>query len=652
MKRLLSLLVGAVAALAVTWGCGPKPVDDDDDSTSGSGGKGGAGGFGASSGSGSATGGSGNTCGAGLTMCSGTCSNLTNDSAHCGSCVTACTVGQACVSSQCSCTAATACPAGQVCNGTVCACPAGQSVCASTGLCSIPTACVAGAGGAGGAGGTAGTGGVSPTGGIGAMGGAISAGGAPPMAGAGGSVAGNAGSGSGTVPAGYWSYDTWHGCAWTGIDTDTTATIRTTVMPQDFTSGHAAGDPYCVKGSVGNTYESVALLGFNLAQPAEGTSCVYDPAAASAMGPPGVALTKTGLAINFSKKTASTLRVQIQGPNGATDPNNRWCYTITDAAGPVFAPYSMFNTECWDGMGTNYDGVSPISAVVFLVPGATAATPYDFCINGFAAGDSADDAPDGGTSGPLMGTIGGPGATDLDFQRVKVKKDGKSYIIQNNNWGNPSGSDQTISYVDNSFKVISTTGNGSSAPASFPSIFIGANGDTQGGTFSTSSDDHLPKQVSAITSLMTTFRHNASGGQLNAAYDVWFSSSIPTARYDDGISGFVMLWLYTPSNFHPIGWNNGTPNRTANIAGKSWQVFVGPRGGSGPNANAPVVNYIANPATTSMVNFDLKPFIADAATNGIQSSWYLTDVFAGFEIWNGGDGAGKEVLEFTAVVAP
>ena len=36
--------------------------------------------------------------------------------------------------------------------------------------------------------------------------------------------------------------------------------------------------------------------------------------------------------------------------------------------------------------------------------------------------------------------------------------------------------------------------------------------------------------------------------------------------------------------------------------------------------------------------------------HGIQASWYLTDVFAGFEIWQGSDAKDLEALEFTAVV--
>jgi hypothetical protein len=64
------------------------------------------------------------------------------------------------------------------------------------------------------------------------------------------------------------------------------------------------------------------------------------------------------------------------------------------------------------------------------------------------------------------------------------------------------------------------------------------------------------------------------------------------------------------------------------------------------------VNYVnTGPAITSL-DFDLKAVIDDAVSKGygIQSSWYLTDVFGGFEIWNGGGTNGLEATEFTAVV--
>jgi hypothetical protein len=606
MKRFASLLLGGLLALATTWACSPKPETGDDDSTSGTGNGAGKGSVSSGGSSGSGSGGTNSSAG-----------HNTGGSSTTGG------------------------TGGSAGSGT----SAGGSVSAGG---------MNATGGSVSAGGMNATGGSVSAGGMNATGGTLSTGGMGAVAGSG--VSGSAGTGSTGRPAGYWTYDDWHGCAWTGIDTDTTATTRTTVMPPDFTSGQAANGSYCVSGAVGNTYASVALLGFNLAQPADGTSCVYDPtAASSANGPPAVALTQTGLAVNFSKTGAFTLRVQIQAQDGATNADHRWCYTITDAAGPIFAPYSMFNTKCWDGTGTNYDGTTPISAVVFLVPGATSVTPYNFCINGFAAGNSAADAPTGGMmSGPLTGTIGGPGTTDLDFQRVKVKVDGHSYIIQNNNWGNPSGSDQTLSYSDNSFKVTQMDGSGSSAPASFPSIYIGANGDTQNGTYDTSSDDHLPKQISAITSVMTSFQYSLGSGQMNAAYDIWFSDHVPTACYGDGISGFVMVWFHSPSSFHPIG----SSMATANINGHSFNVWVGNRGGTGPsqgscsvsNSSAPVVSYVATSDITSVDSFDLKPFFTDAASHGISSSLYLTDVFGGFEIWSGGTNAA--VQKFTAVVAP
>jgi hypothetical protein len=343
------------------------------------------------------------------------------------------------------------------------------------------------------------------------------------------------------------------------------------------------------------------------------------------------------------------LRVQIQGPNGATSAAERWCATVVETQGKIFVPYTSFTPSCWETTaekrGTPY-AMQPISAVVFNVPGKLTATPYEYCVNGFADGSAATDAPDGpAVAGDQKGVVGSTANPDGDFARAKVVVDGKSYIIQNNNWGNPSGSDQKISYVDNSFKVDSSSGSGSSAPASFPSIYIGANGDTQNGNFSTSSDDNLPKQVSTITTIPTKFSYTKNGGNYNATYDVWFSANKPAGRYNDGISGFVMVWLYKPSGNQPIG----SVKRTASIAGKTWDVWVGPRGGSGSNSNAPVVSYVIQGAVTSL-SFDLKQFIADASMNGIMSSWYLTDVFAGFEIWDGNGTTGLGVSEFTASV--
>jgi hypothetical protein len=484
--------------------------------------------------------------------------------------------------------------------------------------------------------------------------------------GRGGIVGSTGGAGGGVVggtPAGYWSSGAWHGCSWTGVDILRVGTMN---MPQDFQTH--TGTDYCVSGSVGPdplTTASVALLGFNLNEPVTGVAnqCAYNPATATMVSPgTPVTLTGSGLAVSYVRKTGSNLRVQIQGPNGATDPNNRWCYTITQVQGPIFAPFNQFNTRCWDGSGTAYAG-QPISAVSFLVPGLAKPSPFSYCVGGFAAGTSVAAAPPY-TPTPyptLTGTIGGPGIRDIDFERVKVAApgvNGKAYLIQNNNWGTPDSTDQTINYSGNSFTIMSTTGNvtGAGVPASFPSIYIGANGQTPGqlpGVLATTPDnDGLPRAISAIGTLMTSFSFNRASGDYNATYDVWLAAPpAPAIGYNDALSGFVMVWLYQPPTRSPIGTMVGTTT----IGGRTWNVWAGARG-IGTNPNRPVVSYVS-PSPVTTLTFDMKPFLADAAVNAsiptqfrVSTAWLVTDLFAGFEIWTGSSAAGLQATSFSATV--
>ncbi len=465
----------------------------------------------------------------------------------------------------------------------------------------------------------------------------------------------------------------WHGCVWTGIDT--VASTTTTITPQDFTAAAKDGGPYAVSGTVFNDYNAVALLGFNLNEATTGSStqCKYNAAAATSAGPPAATIpsSATGIAVNWSQTVAppTSFRIQIQAADGATNANDRWCATITDASGPSFIPFSSFFTQCWNvgttmSTGTAYANQA-IDAVVFLVPGTVAEkAPFNFTITGFAPGTSKADAPGGAAAcGMTAGTLGSSTASmTASYQRAAVTgSDCHEYIIQNNNWGNPTGSTQVINYTGTSFTVQSSSGTGSSAPASFPSTYIGANGNIANGTYNTWSDSGLPKQISAMQSVMTNFAWSggSSGGDFNATYDVWFASTPPTAgSYDDGVSGFLMVWLYKPSGRQPIG----SIARTASIAGHTWNVWVGPRGstttGTG-SASRPVISYVAQDSPVSSLSFDLKAFISDAVShadtnNGVSgpfaSSWYLTDVFAGFEIWTGSNATNLKSTGFSCVV--
>jgi hypothetical protein len=297
--------------------------------------------------------------------------------------------------------------------------------------------------------------------------------------------------------------------------------------------------------------------------------------------------------------------------------------------------------------------------VVFLVPGDTKETEFDFCVRGFIEGNSADEAPDGFDVEiePQKGELGGDGGQDDNFARAMVTVDGKSYIIQNNYWGNESGH-QTLGYEGNSFEIKELTGGSvdGMAPASFPSIYIGQNGNK---SLTTSRNDNLPAKISDIISAQTTVKWSGSGlGGSNMAYDIWFSKDNPPyggEEYGDAVSGFAMLWLHMPDSNVPIG---GSPTATANFCGHDWDVWAGDRGTSPeyPDlpSNRPVISYVVKGGDVKDFSCDLKEVFDDATSNNyngksLDSSWYLSDVFAGFEIWSGSP-IGAKISDFTVDV--
>jgi hypothetical protein len=242
----------------------------------------------------------------------------------------------------------------------------------------------------------------------------------------------------------------------------------------------------------------------------------------------------------------------------------------------------------------------------------------------------------GSTSGGANPIVGQTITDQYDYRMVE--REGRNYIVQNNVWG--ATAMQTLRISGVSFEVAQQTGsNGTSGgPVSYPSVFIGSNY----GRMTTNSN--LPKQVSTLTKIDTSWSINAGSqsGTYNAAYDVWFSTSA-SGDPEAPTGGYLMVWFYDPSNAQPIG---GVVSSNLSIPGVNgaWDVWVG------PNAGRPCISYVAKQPITNMT-FDLNLFIQDAVknrSNTIQSSWYLTNVFAGFEIWSGG--VGLKTNDFYAIV--
>lgn len=169
---------------------------------------------------------------------------------------------------------------------------------------------------------------------------------------------------------GYVTTLTWHGYAWTATD----GVSASTISPADF-SALPAGQQLCASGTVAGTadYSAVAMLGFSLSQD-EG-----DPAPDPGTWSPLDDLQIGGLTYNVTNNTGTPLRIQIQGPDGDTDPTQRWCAEIIGQTGSIF--WHTFNTQCWEGgAGTAYNGIDALESIMVLVPGDLAARAFDFCI--------------------------------------------------------------------------------------------------------------------------------------------------------------------------------------------------------------------------------------------------------------------------------
>jgi hypothetical protein len=333
--------------------------------------------------------------------------------------------------------------------------------------------------------------------------------------------------------------------------------------------------------------------------------------------------------IGFTQSTTTTGKVApfTSVAAFANGWNGRVCFT--DAECPDWAVTAGTCAKTVGTAGTPYDMQIQISA------GSTPASvgAFNTCVSKIVP--VIDQGSTGTTSSCSKST--GQGTLSGQYDTAHVTCNDQDYIVQNNAWGSSAG--QTITYGPGTkFKVTVQNGSGvGNAPASYPSLFIGAN------TNRSTASSGLPKAVSALGTVQTawTWAENGTTGAYNAAYDVWFSTSgggDPSASTPSG--GYLMVWLYKPTGNSPIG----SMITSATIGGKNWNVWYGNNSSNGK----PCVSYVAQQNLNSL-SFDLNTFIKDAVTRGyVQNSWSLTNVFSGFEIWSGG--VGLETTDFAVTV--
>jgi cellulose 1,4-beta-cellobiosidase len=242
----------------------------------------------------------------------------------------------------------------------------------------------------------------------------------------------------------------------------------------------------------------------------------------------------------------------------------------------------------------------------------------------------------GGTLAVLAATSSGAATAPLCKSQT-LPVDSSAYTVENNEWGSTApeciSTDGSADFtVPNS--SIANAANG--APGGYPAIYKGCHW----GACTPRSG--FPIRVSDIHpgTVTTSWSTSQPGGSsdYDVAYDIWFNQT-PTAKGQPNGTE-LMIWLNHNGPVQPFGSKVAS---NVSIDGRGYNVWFGKQAWN-------TVSYTMTTGTTSVSDLDLQHLIADAVSRGyISSSWYLIDVEAGFELWQGG--AGLATKSFSVKVA-
>src|SRR5215469_8636809 len=233
--------------------------------------------------------------------------------------------------------------------------------------------------------------------------------------------------------------------------------------------------------------------------------------------------------------------------------------------------------------------------------------------------------------GVLTGLVGGTAAhaaTSL-CQSQTASVSGGTYIVQNNEW-NSSAAECVSTDGNADFTVAnsSISNSTSGAPGGYPSIYQGCHWGlcSSGGLTST------PIQVANLTSgkVTTSWSTTQPGGSndYDVAYDIWYNQTPTTKTQPNGTE--LMVWLNHNGPVQPFG-SEVASNVT--IGGHTYNIW------EGQQSTWDTVSYTMTSGATSVSNLDIGLLTQDMVNRGYtKTSWYLIDVEAGFELWQGGAG--------------
>jgi Glycosyl hydrolase family 12/Cellulose binding domain len=266
-----------------------------------------------------------------------------------------------------------------------------------------------------------------------------------------------------------------------------------------------------------------------------------------------------------------------------------------------------------------------------MIAGGMTGSGHPAAVGAQSPGGVPGSSPGAAGTGAPGGQAGG--AALCSSQRLAVV--GGVYTVQNNEWG--SGAVECLAVGrrgDFTVTRSAIANSASGAPGGYPSIYRGCHW----GTCTPRSG--LPVPVSRLLSPGTVTTSWATAqpgtGAYDVAYDIWFNRAPGTSGQPDGAE--LMIWLNHSGPVRPFGSQVGT----AAIGGRSYNVWFGKQAWN-------TISYSMVTGTTSVRNLDIGQFAGDALRRGyIGKSWYLIDVEAGFELWQGG--AGLATNSFTVNV--
>lgn len=234
--------------------------------------------------------------------------------------------------------------------------------------------------------------------------------------------------------------------------------------------------------------------------------------------------------------------------------------------------------------------------------------------------------------GGVAATSAGPAraATTSLCQEQAASVASGAYVVQNNEFDSSAsecvttdgGADFTVAN-----SAIANATNGS--PGAYPSIYSGCHwGNCSSGGLAAS-----PVQVSSLSSgkVTSSWSTTQPGGSANAydvAYDIWFNQTPTTSGQPNGTE--IMVWLNHNGSVQPFG---SEVAANVSIGGRTYNIWYGTQ------SSWDTVTYEMTSGTTSVSGLDIGTLAQDSVSRGYtQSSWYLIDVEAGFELWQGGAG--------------